>query len=408
MPIASGVAKQLRYKVEATFGTAPGAASAQLLRRVTSDLNLTKDTYQSGEIRPDYQIADFRHGSRRVAGSINGELSPKTYADFFAAALRRDFTTLAAITGLSITIATGAVIGGLQSYTLTRAAGDFIAGGLKVGHVIRLTAGSFNAANLNKNLLILTLTATVATVVPLNGVALFAEGPIASSTVSLPGRQTFAPTTGHTDRSFSIEHWFSDVPQSELYLGCKINKIDVALPPTGMGTVALEVMGSDVQTNASQYYTSPTAATSTGVMAAVNGIVCVQGVPAAILTGLNITIDGAYSGEPVVGSNKIPAVFPGRVNVNGQLSAYFDSATMRDYFINETEVSLVAVFSAGNGAQDDFVSFVLPRIKLGGAQRNDGEAGLVLTAPFQALFNSAGGAAVNSEQTTLLMQDSQA
>ena len=79
MTIAAGVAKSLRYKVEATWGLAPGTSAGQLLRRVTSDLNLTKETYQSAEIRSDYQVADFRHGVRSVAGTINGELSPGTW-----------------------------------------------------------------------------------------------------------------------------------------------------------------------------------------------------------------------------------------------------------------------------------------------------------------------------------------
>ena len=35
MPAASGVFKQLAYKVESTYGTAPSASGAQSLRRVT-------------------------------------------------------------------------------------------------------------------------------------------------------------------------------------------------------------------------------------------------------------------------------------------------------------------------------------------------------------------------------------
>jgi len=100
MPFATGVAKQLRYKKESTWGAAPGASGAQLLRRVTSDLSLSKETYQSGEIRSDYQIADYRHGVRSVAGTVNGELSPGTYSDFVGSALRRNFAAVSALTGL--------------------------------------------------------------------------------------------------------------------------------------------------------------------------------------------------------------------------------------------------------------------------------------------------------------------
>ena len=68
MANASGVFKSLTYKKEGTFGVVPAASGGQALRRISSDLSLKKDTYQSSEIRPDQQIADFRHGVRRAAG----------------------------------------------------------------------------------------------------------------------------------------------------------------------------------------------------------------------------------------------------------------------------------------------------------------------------------------------------
>jgi len=62
MATASGIAKRIIYKKETTFGTLAGATGGQTLRRVSSNFNLTKETYQSEEIRTDYQIQDFRHG----------------------------------------------------------------------------------------------------------------------------------------------------------------------------------------------------------------------------------------------------------------------------------------------------------------------------------------------------------
>ena len=88
MSIGLGVNKRVAYKKE-TAGTpnvAPGATGAQIIRRVESTFNLRKQTYQSEEIRTDYQLADFRHGSRSVEATLRGELAPNTYADFFAAA----------------------------------------------------------------------------------------------------------------------------------------------------------------------------------------------------------------------------------------------------------------------------------------------------------------------------------
>jgi len=399
---ASGVFKQLAYKSESTFGTVPSASGAQSLRRVQSTLDLSKDTYQSNEIRADQQVADMRHGVRRVTGQITGELSPATYKDFFAHILRRDFTALSAISGVSVTIA------GTGPYTVTRASGSFLTDGLKAGDVIRITAGSVNAANLNKNLLITGLTATVLTVIVLNGSSLIAEGPIASCTVTLAGKKTFVPASAQTDRSFSIEHWFSDLGKSEVFSGCKASKIAIQMPPTGMVTVAVDITGQNVTTATSQYFTSPTGASTSGCLASVNGVLRVGGTAVATLTGLSLDVNSNFTGDPVVGANTVPFLYPGRILVSGQATAYFDSTTLRDAFLDETELDLLAVFTASSDKDAKFVSFVLPRIKLGGASKNDGEGGIIQTLPFTALLNTAGGAALVSEYTTISIQDSDA
>ena len=402
MAYAVGSFKQVAIKAETTYGTIPAASGAQLLRRVTSTVDLSKETYASNELRTDFQIADFRHGVRSVAGSLNGELSPGTYKDFFSYALKRDFAAVTATTGASLTIA-----GTGPTYTVTRAAGSWLTDGYKNGMVVRLTVGTLNAANLNKNLLIVDITsATAMTVIPLNGVAMVAEGPIASCTITATGKSTFVPTTGHTDKSFTLEHWFADVAQSERFLGCKISKVGLQLPPSGIATAAFEIMGQNVATGTAQYFTSPTAVTTSAPLAAVNGVLRVGGVTLASVTGLTIDIAPAYSGEAVVGSNAKPALFAGMVNVTGQMTVFFEDAVLRDVFFNETEVELIAAFTTDNTATADFITLAIPRIKLGGASKDDVMAGIKATIPFQALLNTAGGTGVKTERTTLLIQDS--
>jgi hypothetical protein len=403
MGTASGIYKQVSYKEEVTYGVVPAAAAAQAIRRVTSSLDMTKDTYQSNEIRTDFQIADYRHGQRKVGGAINGELSAKTYSDFMAAALKKAFAATAAITGASITIA-----GTAGAYTITRAAGSFLADGVKVGDVVRLTAGTFNAANLNKNVMVTAVAALVLTGLVLNATALVPEGPIATATVTVVGKKSLVPQTGHTDKSFSIEHWYPDVPTSEVFSGCKVSKIGLSLPPTGMATCNIEFMGKDVTTSAAQYYTSPTAITTTGTMASVNGVLRIAGATVANVTGLTIDIAAAQSGEPTVGSNTVAFQAAGRVAVTGQITATFDSTTLRDAFHNETEISLYAAFTADNSASADFIAFSLPRIKVGGASKDDGEKTITQTFPFQALLNLVGGAALATDLTTISIQDSAA
>jgi hypothetical protein len=91
---------------------------------------------------------------------------------------------------------------------------------------------------------------------------------------------------------------------------------------------------------------------------------------------------------------------------SGTFSAYFTDATFRDYFINETEVSIVVALTTDNTATADFVVFTMSRVKLGGADVSDGQNGLTRTFPFTALKNTSGGAALANLATTIMVQDS--
>ena len=405
MTIAVGPAKQVRFKKETAWGTAAGTSGGQLLRRVTSDIDLSKETYESNELTSTYQLIDYRHGMRKVGGTLKGELSPGSYSAFVGSALRRDFSTVTASTSLSLTIA-----GTGPTYTISRGtSGSFLTDGWKVGMVTRITVGTgLTASNLNKNLLITSLVAGTATVIPGGDGALTAEGPIASCTMVPTGKITYVPATGHTNDSYTIEHWFSDIAQDEYFTGCKIASLDPSLPPTGMATIDIAVMGKDMTDGTAAYFSSPSAATTTGVLAAVNGVLQVNGATVAVVTGLSIKVDGGMTTGAVVGSNYTPDVFPGRVKVTGQLSAYFQDATLRDLFLDETTFAISAVFFTGTSSNADFIAVTLPACKAGGATKSDGEQGLQLTMPFQALYNSSGGSGISSEATTIWIQDSQA
>ncbi len=406
MGTASGVFKQVTYKPETQYGVMPAANAAQAMRRTTSSLDLTKDTYQSGEMRPDFQVADFRHGLRKVGGSISGELSAKTYGDFAAAVLKKDFVAGVSVTGASITIA-----GAAGAWTIARAAGSWLTDGVKIGDVVRLTAGAFNPANLDKNIQVTGMTATILTGIVLNASVLVAQGPIASATLSVVGKKSFTPQTGHTDRSFSIEHWYPDAGAtgaSEVFTGCKVSKVTYTLPATGMATVSVEFVGKDMVPGSAQYFVTPTPVTVTGTMAAVNGVVKVGTATGGTITSATIEITAAQSSEPGIGSNTADQASTGRVIITGQVTAKFDSTALRDAFVNETEISAYLAFTADNTAASDFVAFSMSRLKLNGASKDDGEKILIQTMPFQALLDINGGAGKATEMTTLTIQDSAA
>ena len=397
MATATGINKVVSYKKETTFGTLPSASGAQTIRRVSSNFNLTKETYQSEEIRTDYQLSDFRHGVRAVEGNISGELSAGAYSDFLASALARNFTaaTPSALGSTTIASVTG-------TYTITRTTGSFLTDGVRVGNVIRLTGFATN--NNNKNLLIIALTATVATVVALNGATLTPETVASGGTYTATGKTTFAPSTGHTDDSYSFESWYADIGQSEVYVGNKVNTVGIALPATGLTTIDLNFMGQDLkQRSTSQYFTSPTAQGTNGIFAAVNGALIVNGSPIALVTAANININRNMTSEAVVGSNIKPEIYEGRIVVDGDFSTLYQDGTFAGYFDTEAEISLVIALTANNLPNSEFMSFTLPRIKLSTNTKDDGEKGIVAQNSFQALkgFGTNG-----FEATTIMIQDS--
>lgn len=400
MTIASGIFKQLRYKKEVTWGVAPGATGAQLLRRTTSDLNMVKNAYESNEMRSDFQVADMRHGIRSVNGNINGELSPLTYVDFFAAILRKAAVAGVSATSLSIT-------SNISAKTFTRSAGSWLTDGFKVGDVVRFSGYTAGNVGMNaRNYRIAALTATIMTVADSTGMVDAAA--VTSISCAVTGKKIWVPTTGHTDDSFSIEHYFADLAQSELFTGCKVNQLDISLPATGMSTIGIGILGKGVTTAASAYYTSPSAETTTSLLTGVSGKLRVGGADVANVTAANLSIQAGLSPAEVVGSNDIGAVFPGRVRVSGEFSAYFEDVTMRDAFINETEIALYLLLTTGSEANANFLNFALPRLKLSGATKDDGEKGLIQTIPFTALLNTAGGTGLDTEKTTISIQDSAA
>jgi len=398
--LAKGIAKKIAYKVESVWGEPPSVTTgAKYLSRVTGQFNVNAETLQSATIRTDYQIEDYRLGTRSGDGSLNTELSPGASADFFAGALAKDFAVGGTAASVSLTIAASG-----SFFTLTRGTGNWLTDGFYVGNVVRLTGAGLNAQNVGNNLVVLSLTATVMTVKTLAENTLVAEGPIAAVGVAVAGKQSYTPQTGHISPSWSFEEWYSDVGVSEVHSGMKVNTIAVSLPTNGFCTADISFMGKGkILTGTSQFYTSPTTASAEGLTVSVSGAVIVNGIPAAVITQADFSIDRGLEPANVVGTNYAVEMFDGRVNVTGNFSTYFENGTYRDYFLNENRISLVLVLSTGSEKDADVLSFVMPKVALGSSTRDDGETGLIQQHSFQAILNT--NTTTGLVNSTLLVQD---
>jgi hypothetical protein len=403
--IATGVFKKLSLKKQVSLGAmaAAGAAgSARYARRVTSTIDLAKASYQSNEMLQSQQRRDMRHGVRSVAGTISGELSVGGYQLPMESVLRQ-LSQTAATTNSQTTISATAV--GNNTGIYNRSAGSFITDGFNVGDVVNTVGFTTTGADNNNQYAVVTaLTATAMSLLVLDGTPIVTKAAGDGVTVSVVGKKTWIPSSGQTRDYYTIEHFFADIGQSERFTDCVFTGFTATLPPTGMATIEFPVMGLNMQTGQAEYFTTPAPAPTGPILAAVNGALIINGVVAGLVTGLTITVNGNYSVPGgVVGANVDPDVFPGPVDVTGQITVLFQDATFRDAFINETESVVVAVLTGSNVAAPLFTSFVMPRVKYSGSTKDDTNAGLTLTMPFTALENT--GSVVGGVLSTISVQD---
>lgn len=402
MTIAQGIAKLTVFKKQTGLGVAASGSGGQVMRREKSEFKLDRDTFENNEIVQHQQSTGVVAGLRKVSGSLSGVVSPNTYSTVIASLLRKLFTATASLTSLSITVG-----GTAGAYTLTTT--GLLVGGLKIGDVVRVTAGTgLNADVLNKNLLIVGLTATVATVTVVNG-STMTTGAGTSCTIAVPGKKTIAPLTAHTKEYWTVEEWYPDVAVSELFTDVVPASVDIGLPSTGNSTFGASFVGLNRTVGATQVLTSPTAATTTTVQTAVSGAVIVGGIEYATVSAASIKIDGSVAGMgAVIGSNVSPDVQRGRIKVSGSITAYFENGVLSALFDAATATNLVIVASNDDTAASDFCSYSMSAVRFTGDTPDDGEKGIVRTYQFTAELNTLGGAALANDMTIITIQDSQA
>jgi len=87
MTLATGAQAELGYIEEVVYGTTPATPSLVQLPISSFTPELTKEGFQSGDLRSDRQIADYRHGARQAAIGMEFELKHTEFDEFLEAAL---------------------------------------------------------------------------------------------------------------------------------------------------------------------------------------------------------------------------------------------------------------------------------------------------------------------------------
>jgi hypothetical protein len=390
--IAAGVFKKLTLKKQTGLGVkAPAGAggSSQYQRRVTSTINLKKPQYQSAEINPTQQVDDSRHGVKQVEGSWNCELSVGGYQKPFESLLRQAAQVMGA-TAAATTISATAAVAPATGGTVTRSAGSFITDGWKVGDLFRMTGWTAPAtANNALNCVIASIAANGLSMVVFcpNGKLLTAKAAGDNVALAAVGRKTWVPLTGHTRDYYTIEHFQADILDSEQFVDCVFTTGGIKLPATGMATVDFGLMGLNMETGTAEYFTTPANAPSGPLVAAVNGALVFDGGLVGTVTAAEVNVTGNYTAiGGVVGSNVDPDIIPGKVTAAGNLTALLsaEGVVLRDKFVNETKMVVILVFTSGTEDNADAFVIVMSNVKLGGADKDDGEKAISMSVPFVA------------------------
>ena len=414
MTIAEGSSSRVVYKAYSdgiivantlpTSSVSPAATGGTILRRTTCNLNLTKDTYESQENRSDQQVGDFRHGVKRVTGSVNGEWSPGTYWDFFQASLRGTDAEEVSADQSDLTSVTASNSGS----TFVFAGGNPHTLGFRVGDIIRFTDLS-DADNNATNFLITAMGGTstrTLTVYPAPD-DMSADSAFSVTTV---GHSLYMPSSGFTSSKFAIERYNSDIDVARLFTECRAGGFNFNIPATGLATVEFPFMGRDMEVTSAgsaPFFASPSAATTSDIFAASGGVLLVGGTRVGVVTGLTINATRNLSSPAVVGQNFVPEIFLGPLAITGQVTALFEDVTMINYFKNETEVSILSFLTTTSADDSPCASVFLPRVKFGGADVDDNRAAeQTITLPFTALKYATAGSGI--EATMIRLTDSAA
>lgn len=401
MATQTAVATTIAFAPETNFGEV-GAGPGQLIRRVSSSLNIQKDSFASNEILPDYQIASFRHGGQRAGGQIEGELSTESYDAWFEALLRGTWATGASIsdTGHTSVAASGSVF--------TFGSGSLITAGFKLGDTVRfsqLTSGA--ASNNAKNFRIVGLTATTMTVFP----APTAHSAQNAFTCAVAGKKLLM---GTERRSFSIEQRYSDIDTSELLLGCRIGGASISVPANGISRISWEIQGREgtlLSEGASPQYVSPNAPTITDVLTGIEGGLRIAGADSAVISQADLQINLNAQAGPVIGDPRGRSIdiWEGGPVVTGSIAFYLANAALLRAFLNEEEIDLHMTLPAAGAEPRAFLSFIMPRIKLTAAQKQvPTSGGIIVQASLQALAPITAGAGTAFDKSTLTIQRSNA
>jgi hypothetical protein len=324
------------------------------LRATGRSINLEIDTLESEEVRPSRQFSDVRHGFNQVTGSPGFELSNVSYSDFIRGAMSGAWEK-PPYTGGVLTYTFDDPSAGIA--TLTRTTDNWVDDGYRAGDMVFLSG--FTPTVNNGTFRVLSVLDQAMTI---DTSLVTGTGDNAAGTLVFPG---YRIDIGLNLRTYTMEQRFDDIVQYRPFRGVAVNGMSLNVTPESIAGGSWEVLGmsSDPMDPTSLIDGNlPIPAPTTAPFAAFQGRVYENGIPIAVMTSMELTLDNQRTLEGVIGSKFSPGVFEGRASVNGTMVFFLRGNTTYNKFVNETETSVWMRLQDPNSV-DQFANIVMHRVK---------------------------------------------
>jgi len=178
-------------------------------------------------------------------------------------------------------------------------------------------------------------------------------------------------TNGVTKNSFNLERTYTDLSSElALYVGCMINQISLNVGTNALITGSMAVMGKVESSETASGGDGYDEANSNEIMNSIDHVLGIY----ENLTSINvldfaITLNNNLRERLKIGTLGAFDMGTGQVNVSGTFTAYYESKTLYDKYLDFDSTSLAKVFedTAGNAYVID-----LPSVKITDAARHAG------------------------------------
>lgn len=192
---------------------------------------------------------------------------------------------------------------------------------------------------------------------------------------------------GTTLKGLTLERRFTDLTKFQAFTGCVPNNMSLNFAPNAMVTGTFDFVGKAMTPSGTSLGT-PTAVADNPPFDAFTGAILEDGNAIASLTSVQLNLANGLTPAFVLGSAVSSQLMVGRANLTGTLTSFFESETLLNQFLNESESSLSITLEGAAGGD---LLIEVPRIKYndGDYAVTTGDEGILLTMPFQAMRDSS-------------------